>query len=95
MLTFVWDDEKAKINFEKHGISFDEAKGVFYDDCARLIADEDNSENEERFLLLGMSFKPRLLLVCHCYKENDHVIRIISARKSTRHEAQMYRRFKS
>jgi uncharacterized DUF497 family protein len=94
MLSFVWDEEKAKINLVKHGISFAEAKGVFYDEHARLIADEDNSEDEERFLLLGMSFRPRLLLVCHCYRENDHEVRIISVRKPTRHEAQMYRRFK-
>jgi uncharacterized DUF497 family protein len=94
MLSFVWDEEKAKINLEKHRISFAEAKSVFYDEHARLVSDEDNSENEDRFLLLGMSFRPRLLLVCHCYREDDHVIRIISARKSTRHEAQMYRRFK-
>ena len=95
MLSFVWDEEKATINLEKHGISFAEAKSVFYDDHARFVTDEDNSENEKRFLLLGMSFKPRLLLVCHCYKDDDRIVRIISARKSTRHEAQMYRRFKS
>lgn len=94
MLSFVWDEEKAKNNLEKHGISFTEAKSVFYDEHARLIADVDNSEQEDRFLLLGMSFRPRLLLVCHCYREDDRVIRIISARKSTRHEAQTYRRFK-
>ena len=94
MLSFIWDEEKAAINLVKHGISFAEAKSVFYDEHARLIADEDNSENEERFLLLGMSFKPSLLLVCHCYKEDTHIVRIISARTSTRHEAHMYRRFK-
>ena len=94
MLSFVWDEEKAAINLVKHGISFAEAKSVFYDEHARLIGDEDNSENEERFLLLGMSYTPRLILVCHCYRENDCKIRIISARKSTRREAQMYRRFK-
>ena len=95
MLLFEWDEEKAKINLEKHHVSFAEAKSVFYDEHARLIADEENSEGEDRFLLFGMSFNPRLLLVCHCYRENDHVIRIISARKSTRTETAMYRRFKS
>lgn len=95
MLSFVWDEEKANINIEKHDVSFAEAKGVFYDDHARLIADDDHSEHEERFLLLGMSFKPRLLLVCHCYREDGHVVRTISARKATRREAQTYRRFKS
>jgi uncharacterized DUF497 family protein len=94
MLSFVWDADKAKLNIEKHGISFAEAKSVFYDEHARLISDEDNSEDEDRFILLGMSFRPRLLLVCHCYREDDRVIRIISARKTTRREAQMYRRFK-
>lgn len=94
MLIFEWDEEKAKANLDKHHISFAEAKSVFFDEYARLIADEDNSENEERFLLLGMSSRPRMLLVCHCYRENESKIRIISVRKSTRHEAQMYRRFK-
>jgi uncharacterized DUF497 family protein len=94
MLSFIWDEDKAKINLEKHGVSFAEAKSNFYDEHARLIADEDNSEHEDRFLFLGVSFKPRLLLVCHCYREDDHVIRIISARKSTRREALMYRRLK-
>jgi uncharacterized protein len=94
MLSFVWDEEKAEINLNKHGISFTEAKSVFYDEYARLISDEDNSENEERFLLMGMSLRPRLLLICHCYRENDRIVRIISVRKATRHEAQMYRRLK-
>ena len=94
MLLFDWDEEKTKINLEKHHVSFAEAKSVFYDEYARLIADEDNSEHEERFLLLGMSFTPHMLLVCHCYRENDGIIRIILARKSTRREAQMYRRFR-
>lgn len=94
MLSFVFDDEKARSNVEKHAVSFEEAKTVFYDEHARLIADVDNSENEDRYLLLGISFHPRLLLVCHCYQEDDHLIRIISARKATRSEANMYRRFK-
>lgn len=94
MLSFLWDDDKALINVGKHAISFDEAKTVFYDEHARLLSDPDHSEDEERFLLVGMSFSARLLLVCHCYRANDTVIRIISARKATRRESEMYRRFK-
>lgn len=94
MLTFVWDTIKASSNLDKHGISFDEARSVFNDDHARLIADPDHSDEEERFIILGLSTKPRLLVVCHCYRESDAVIRIISARKATRREATFYRRFK-
>lgn len=94
MLTFIWDDKKAAANIEKHGISFDEGKTVFHDDHARLIDDPDHSEEEDRFLLLGMSYKARILLVCHCYREESYVIRIISARKANRKESQLYRRYK-
>jgi len=92
-MKFSWDNEKAISNVRKHGVSFDEAKAVFHDPDARLISDPDNSEDEERFVLLGMSKRPRLLVVCHCYRESDSVIRIISARKSTKHEAKMYKGF--
>jgi uncharacterized DUF497 family protein len=94
MFTFIWDDTKACANFKKHGVSFEEARSVFHDDHARLIADPDHSEEEERFIILGISLKPRLIIVCHCYRENDTVIRIISARTATRREANLYRRFK-
>ena len=93
MNTFVWDDDKADASCAKHGVTFEEARSVFYDADARLIADPDHSDDEDRFVILGFSQKPRLLVVCHCYRENDSVIRIISARKAIRKEAAIYRRF--
>jgi uncharacterized DUF497 family protein len=92
MIAFVWDDDKATANYHKHGVTFEEARSVFNDENARLIADPDHSEDEDRFIILGISLKPRLLVVCHCYRENDTVIRIFSARKATRKEAEIYRR---
>jgi uncharacterized DUF497 family protein len=89
-LHFEWDEAKAKVNIAKHGVSFDEAKTVFYDDRARLIADPDHSEGEERFILLGCSSGLRLLIVCHCYRTKDGVIRLISARRATKREAVFY-----
>lgn len=91
---FVWDDRKATSNWRKHGVTFDEAKTAFYDDYARLIPDPDHSVDEERFLLLGMSAEVEMLVVCHCYRENDSQIRIISARRATKHEQQQYREFR-
>jgi uncharacterized protein len=87
---FVWDEVKSRANVSKHGVSFEEARTVFFDENARLMHDPDHSKNEDRFVLLGMSRKPRLLLVCHCYREDDQLIRIISARKATRAEARQY-----
>jgi uncharacterized DUF497 family protein len=78
-LTFRWDPKKDALNQEKHGISFGEAKSLFYDERARLIDDPDHSEDEDRFILLGFSSSLRLPVVCHCYRENESVIRIISA----------------
>ena len=91
-LVFRWDPKKDAHNREKHGISFEEAKSVFYDESARLINDPDHSEEEERFILLGLSSSPRLLVVCHCYRESESIIRIISARKATKSEARNYPR---
>jgi uncharacterized DUF497 family protein len=91
-LRFVWDQRKARENERKHGIGFDEAQTVFLDDNALLIADPDHSEDEDRFLLLGLSARLRVLVVCHCYREKDDVIRLISARKADRQERQQYRR---
>jgi uncharacterized protein len=91
-LHFEWDSQKSKDNLRKHGISFSEAKTAFYDDSARIMHDPDHSEGEDRFILLGMSFSARILIVCHCYRKNDEVIRIISARKATRPEQSHYRR---
>ncbi len=90
MLRFEWDSHKSRINQKKHGISFEEAKTVFFDERARLIHDPDHSSEEDRFVLLGMSHKFRLLLVCHCYRESEEVIRIISARKANKKESTHY-----
>ena len=89
-LHFEWDESKEKANIAKHGISLDEAKTVFYDENARLIADPDHSEDEDRFILMGLSSSLRLLVVCHCYRVDEKVIRIISARKATRPESKSY-----
>ncbi|MDH5670350.1 MAG: BrnT family toxin [Nitrospira sp.] len=90
-ICFVWDDNKAATNQRKHGVSFEEAKSAFADEYARLITDPDHSMDEERFVLLGLSSELRVLVVCHCYRQNDHEIRIISARKASRHEQKQYR----
>jgi uncharacterized DUF497 family protein len=89
-LHFEWDEKKAAANLKKHGVSFEEAKSAFYDDRAKLIEDPDHSANEDRFVLLGLSATLRLLVVCHCYRGDDGVIRIISARKATTKETQFY-----
>lgn len=90
MLRFEWDENKNQANIKKHGISFEEAASVFNDDQALIINDEIHSIAEERFVLIGFSFKYNLLVVCHCYRENDSIIRIISARKATRKESEEY-----
>jgi len=90
MIHFDWDTAKSKTNKKKHGVSFEEAQSVFYDEHGKLIADPDHSGVEERFVLIGLSEHLRTLVVCHCYRQNDTVIRIISARKATRHEAKLY-----
>jgi hypothetical protein len=88
---FEWDEGKAAANRRKHGVSFEEARTAFFDEDALLIADEDHSEGEDRFVLLGMSSLLRMLVVCHCYRERDETIRIISARKATKAERQQYK----
>ena len=89
---FVWDEVKNRQNFSKHGISFEEARTAFFDERARLAHDPDHSGAEDRSLLLGMSQRLRLLLVCHCYRENEEQIRIVSARKATQAESRQYGR---
>lgn len=89
-LHFEWDESKAAANAKKHGVTFEEARSVFYDERAKLIDDPDHSENEDRFVLLGLSSALRLLIVCHCYRGDGGVIRIISARKATAKEAKFY-----
>ena len=92
-LIFEWDEQKNKINKEKHKISFEEAETAFYDENAIVIDDPDHSQEEDRFIILGLSTKANLLVVCHCYRASDTVIRIISARKATTTESQQYRKF--
>lgn len=89
-LHFEWDEAKALANLKKHAVSFEEAKTVFGDERARLIADPDHSEDEDRFVMLGYSSTLKLLVVCHCYRFAEHTIRIISARKATKREAASY-----
>ena len=89
-LRFEWDPEKAGTNKRKHGVSFDEAQSVFYDEHARFMSDPEHPGAEERFLLLGMSSNPRILVVCHCYRRADSVIRLISARRATKNEQTLY-----
>ena len=89
-LKFEWDAKKELSNLRKHGISFEEAKTVFFDENAKLIDDPNHSEEEERFILLGLSHSLRMILVCHCYRSDDNLIRIISARKATARESRAY-----
>lgn len=89
-LSFEWDENKNAINKKKHGIAFEEAQTVFYDEEALVIDDVEHSEDEERFIILGMSLKANLLVVCHCLRESETVIRIISARKATTNETKQY-----
>ena len=90
-MRFEWDPAKAASNAKKHKVTFEVAKTVFYDDFAVQFFDAEHSDAEDRFLLLGMSSDARLLLVCHCEREDGDVVRIISARKATETEAQYYR----
>jgi len=89
-IRFEWDQRKNTANKRKHGISFEEAATVFSDDNALLLSDPEHSDEEDRFLLLGLSVSLRTLVVCHCYRKDAKVIRIISARKATRNERTQY-----
>ena len=91
-LRFNWDEAKNRENIKKHAISFDEAQTAFFDAHAARFFDPDHSQDEDRFLLLGVSSQLRVLVVSHCYRENDTVIRIISARKADQHETKDYGR---
>lgn len=92
IIRFEWDENKNQLNQRKHGVSFEEAKTVFYDEEALIRDDPEHSEEEERFIMLGLSNKANLLIVCHCYRASETVIRIISARKATKTESKYYRR---
>ena len=89
MLRFEWDERKNTQNRRKHGVSFEEAQTVFLDEQALLVADPDHSEREERFILLGLSSALRTLVVCHCYRRERDVIRLISARRADRQEREL------
>ena len=91
-IRFVWDEWKNRQNQKKHGVSFEEAESVFFDERAREYFDPDHSDEEDRFLLVGRSYRLRTLLICHCYREGERVIRIISARRATRAERSTYPR---
>lgn len=91
MIEFEWNPTKAIANKKKHNVSFEEAQSVFYDDFAVQFYDEENSETEDRFLMLGLSNESKLLLVCHCEKEEGNIIRIISARRATKNESKLYK----
>lgn len=91
-ITIEWDVVKNSKNTIKHKVTFIEARTVFYDEHAIIIRDPDHSHNEERFLILGVSEKFRVLVVSHCYRKNDTNIRIISARKATKEEQETYKR---
>lgn len=90
MLSFEWDEKKNKSNQTMHKISFEEAQTVFYDERALVIDDPEHSQEEERFIILGMSIKANLLVVCHCCRSSENVIRIISARKATKTASSWY-----
>lgn len=90
MIKFEWDKKKNNKNISKHGVNFVEASTAFLDDNALLIKDDKHSKEEERFILLGMSSMANLLVICHCYRSKDEIIRIISARKATKKEEKQY-----
>lgn len=90
MLKFEWDPTKAASNQKKHGITFDEAKSVFYDELAVQFYDKNDSQSEDRFLMLGLSCESRVLIVCHCERHCGDTVRIISARKATKNERTYY-----
>ena len=90
MIRFEWDDKKNVLNIMKHGIDFHEAITVFLDEDGLIINDPEHSDIEERFIIIGVSNKGNILIVCHCYRENDEVIRLISARKATKRETKQY-----
>ena len=89
-LEFTWDETKSRSNAKKHRVSFDEAQSAFSDERARIIDDPDHSDDEDRFILLGMSAKRRLLIVVYAYRDREAKIRIISARKAVPQERALY-----
>jgi uncharacterized DUF497 family protein len=94
LLVFEWDKKKEIANLKQHGISFEEARTTFYDENAIQFYDPDHSEDEDRFILLGTSYKLNTLVICHCFREEETVVRIISARKADKDETQAYRDYR-
>ena len=94
MIKFEWDTVKANSNQKKHGVSFEEAQSVFYDEFAVQFYNENSSVLEDRFLMLGFSDEARILIVCHCERDQGNTIRIISARKATKNERKYYQGIK-
>ena len=90
MIKFEWDEAIAAANLKKHPVSFEEARSIFYDEFGVQFFDDDHSNDEERFLMLGMSAAAKLLIVCHCEREDGATVRIISARKATKRESAFY-----
>lgn len=90
MIKFEWDSKKASLNQKKHGISFEEAQSVFFDELAIQFFDAESSETEDRFLMLGHSNNLRILIVCHCERDSGNTIRIFSARRATKSERKFY-----
>lgn len=90
-MQFEWNTKKAAANLKKHGISFEEARSVFYDEFAVQFYDDDHSDDDDQFLMLGLNCESNILLVCHCEPDDGHTIRIISARKATKNERKHYK----
>jgi len=90
MLHFDWDERKNSANQKKHGVSFEEAQSVFFDEAAIEYDDPEHSRDEDRFILIGRSYQLRMLVVCHCFRQSASVIRIISARKAARRERRVH-----
>jgi len=89
-LEFEWDKKKDNTNKKKHGVSFNEARTTFYDEYAIQFFDPEHSEDEDRFILLGTSFNSNTLVISHCFREQETIIRIISARKADKDEEKFY-----
>ena len=92
-LRYEWDEKKNRSNQRKHGVAFEEARAAFLDENARRVPDPDHSNGDDRYILVGLSIRLRLLVVCHCYRESERVIRIISARKADPSERREYARW--
>lgn len=94
-LEFEWDSKKEKTNTRKHGVSFEDAKAAFYDETAMVFHDPDHSKDEDRFILLGISVRAGVLVVCHCLRDSDSVVRIIAARRADKQEESDYREYRA